>query len=73
MSRDSRFVPILPTVVLPMSQLLRKGRRWERTSEQQEAFDRMKILLTEAPVLACLDFSREFVLQMDASEYGIGG
>lgn len=53
--------------------LLRKGRRWEWMSEQQEAFDQLKVLLTEAPVLTCPDFTREFTMQTDASDYGIGG
>lgn len=56
-----------------MSQLLRKGRRWEWRDEQKEAFDQLKTLLTKAPVLACPDFSRKFALQTNASDFGLGG
>ncbi|KAH8280810.1 hypothetical protein KR044_007779, partial [Drosophila immigrans] len=67
-----RFVPNFATVVQPMSQLLKKGRKWVWALEQQVAFDQLKVLLTTAPVLACPDFHAKFVLQTDASNVGIG-
>ena len=39
----------------------------------QEAFNRLKALLTSPPVLAYPDFSKPFVLHMDASGRGLGG
>jgi len=36
------------------------------------AFEEGKVGLVADPVLACPDFSRTFILQTDASDYGIG-
>lgn len=49
------------------------GRRSEWNEDQQKAFDTLKQRLTEAPVLACPDFSKKFAVQTDASNYGLGG
>ncbi|XP_065368773.1 uncharacterized protein LOC135961204 [Calliphora vicina] len=49
-----------------------KGKHFRWNEPQQQAFDSLKKLLTEAPVLACPDFSKEFTLQIDACDYGIG-
>ncbi|KAH8280197.1 hypothetical protein KR054_000160, partial [Drosophila jambulina] len=67
-----RFVPNFADVVEPMTSLLKKGQKWEWTQRQDDAFQELKTRLTEAPVLVCPDFGEKFVLQTDASEYGIG-
>ena len=41
-------------------------------SEQQKAFDALKLALTTAPVLGYPDFEREFILKTDASLRGLG-
>ncbi|KAL7726088.1 hypothetical protein ACLKA6_010135 [Drosophila palustris] len=46
--------------------------KWDWKPEQQAAFEELKARLTEAPVLACPDFSEKFVLQTDASDCGLG-
>ena len=66
-----RFVPEFSRVVQPMTNLLRKGKHFKWQQEQQAAFELLKQRLTEAPVLACPDFSHTFVLQTDASDMGI--
>jgi len=56
-----------------MTNLLRENQWWKWEPKQQSAFDLLKNLLTDAPVLACPDFSVKLTLQTDASNYGLGG
>ena len=44
----------------------------EWTTKHQDAFDALKEALNTAPVLGYPDFSREFILEIDASLYGLG-
>lgn len=43
------------------------------TAEADNAFNDLKTALTCAPVLACPDYSKEFAVHCDASDFGIGG
>lgn len=40
--------------------------------EHQQAFEQLKLILSSAPVLQGPDFTKEFLLQTDASDVGIG-
>lgn len=40
--------------------------------ECEAAFRKIKDSLVSAPILTCPDFNRQFILQTDASAYGIG-
>lgn len=45
---------------------------WNLSGQCQQAFDRLKELLIQSPVLCFPDFSRPFVLETDASGTGLG-
>ena len=45
---------------------------FEWTNSCEEAFNQLKMLLTQAPVLAIPDFSRDFRIETDASGLGLG-
>ena len=47
-------------------------RTFEWTTKHQVVFDALKEALSTAPVLGYLDFSREFILEIDASLNGLG-
>ncbi|XP_052464763.1 uncharacterized protein LOC128021529 [Carassius gibelio] len=46
------------------------GDRWVKACE--DAFQTLKVALTSAPVLAYADFSKSFILEIDASFQGLG-
>jgi hypothetical protein len=67
-----RFVPNFSKAVEPLTALLKKCKTFVWASEQEVSFTAVKELLVSAPILACPDFSRPFVLQTDASSQDVG-
>lgn len=67
-----RFVPNFSTVVSPLTSLLRKNSKFVWDRDCQQALDAIKEHLVSAPILACPDFSLPFIIQTDASAYGLG-
>lgn len=67
-----KFVRSYSTIAHPLHDLLRKNRKYELTTQCQEAFNSLKQALTSAPCLAFPDFTRPFTLYVDASTYGLG-
>lgn len=75
-----RFVPGFAKIARPLNSLLvgvpndkRLGsHRISWSVEAQTAFDALKKVLTEAPILAYADFSQPFTLYTDASHHGLG-
>jgi transposase InsO family protein len=67
-----RFVPQFASTLAPLTGLTKKDAKWNWTPECELAFRQVKDCLINAPVLQCPDFSRTFVLQTDASAFGVG-
>lgn len=59
-------------VVAPLTDLLKTRVTFVWSFSCQQAFERVKSLLCEAPVLAAPRFDRPFALQVDASHVGVG-
>ena len=68
----SRFLPNVSEVLAPLRQLTQKSVGWYWSEACQRAFDRVKCLLTSAPVLRFYDPRREATVQCDASMSGLG-
>ncbi|CAB0033381.1 unnamed protein product [Trichogramma brassicae] len=68
----SRFIKNEAEIKVPLSKLLRKDVTFVWGPEQEKAFEALKRCLSEAPVLVRPDFSKEFAIQTDASDYAVG-
>ncbi len=66
------FIENFAKIAQPLVNLLKKDKPFVWAKEQEEAFMQLRKLLCEAPVLAYPDFSKEFILQTDASGYALG-
>lgn len=67
-----RFVANFSTTIAPLTALLGKHKKWHWSEECEKSFRTIKNALASAPVLTCPDFTRPFMVQTDASAYGIG-
>ena len=69
-----RLIPDFASIAAPLSDLTKKSApnlvQW--SSQCDSAFQKLKELLCSHPVLKSPDFSKEFILQTDASERGVG-
>ena len=68
-----RFLKDFAQIARPLHRLTEKTASFVWTPECQDAFDRLRRCLCSAPVLAYPDFRKPFILDMDASNMGIGG
>ena len=59
-------------ITKPLTNLLRKDTQFLWTPNVEAAFQLLKSCLIEAPVLALPNFSKQFVVETDASDQGIG-
>ena len=75
-----RFVKDFSKITRPLSELIpgtskkkkKITKEWVWKDEQQKVFDNLKKIMTQPPVLAYPDFSKEFELHTDASTIGLG-
>jgi len=67
-----RFIRDFSATAAPLTKLTRKNAKWHWGPEEDRAFQQLKHALTIAPILACPDFERKFILQTDASTSGLG-
>ena len=68
-----RFVPDYSTVAQPLVRLLGKDCKFQWTDDCQNAFRDLRVLLIKAPVLAFPKEDLPYIVDTDASDYGIGG
>ena len=67
----SKFLPILSEVCEPLRCLTVKDVQWHWTEHQELAFNKLKQLVTDAPVLKYFKPKEELSLQSDASDTGL--
>ena len=68
----SKFCPLLNIVTQPLRNLTKDDVQFLRSAKHQHAFDAAKALATSAPCLTYYDVTAPVILQVDASDYGLG-
>ncbi|XP_052880063.1 uncharacterized protein LOC128286695 [Gossypium arboreum] len=66
------FVEGFSLIAAPLTKLLCKGVHFVWIDAQQESFEKLKTVLTQAPVLIQPEFGKDFVVYSDASYVGLG-
>ncbi|KAK1686267.1 hypothetical protein QYE76_047115, partial [Lolium multiflorum] len=67
-----RFVEGFSSIARPMTQLLKKDKKFEWTDKCEESFQQLKRRLTTAPILIMPDITKPFDVYCDASKIGLG-
>ena len=67
-----KFLPNLATQTASLRLLLEKGTEWFFDKPQQQAFEKLKDLVTESPVLKFFEPSLPVKVTSDASQHGLG-
>lgn len=68
----AKFIPNFSERTMPLRRLLSTKTKWSWGKTEQDCFDLLKLLITEAPVLAYFDKSKNVLLSTDASQHGLG-
>ena len=67
-----RFLKDVSSIAAPLHKLTRKNAKWQWTEEHQAAFNEIKRLLTNTPILTYPEWKQTLILQTDASQIGLG-
>lgn len=67
-----RFIKGFSTIAAPLTDLTKKNARFHWSEACEHAFQTLKNLLCSAPVLSYPNFDKDFILQTDASDVGLG-
>jgi hypothetical protein len=67
-----KYVKNFSEIALPLLNLTRKNVKFDWTINCQNAFEKLKQLLVNPPVLTLPDFNKHFIIQSDASKKAFG-
>ena len=69
----AKFIPNMSSVDAPLRELTKKDIVFYWDKPQQDSFEQLIELCTQAPVLATFDNNKDVIIQCDASSYAVGG
>ena len=68
----SKFLPQLSEVQAPLRELTQKNTEWTWSSTHQEAFEKVKRMVCDAPILTHYQPNLPLSVQVDASQHALG-
>ena len=68
-----QFIKGFATVARPLHDLVKKDKKWDWTEREKKMFRELKERFTKEPVLAAPDIDKKMRMEMDASDYAMGG
>ncbi|GBO43872.1 hypothetical protein AVEN_99581-1, partial [Araneus ventricosus] len=68
----ARFVPNYSDILFPLTSMLSNKVTFVWEAPQEEAFQKLKKILSSDPVLMIFDTGKETIVTTDASLYGLG-
>jgi hypothetical protein len=68
-----RFIEEISKIAYPITSLQKKGTKFNWSQKCQDSFNKLKELLTSAPILKVADLDKDFIVCVDASKEGLGG
>ena len=67
-----RFIRNFSKIARPLCRLLEKGTKFNFDESCQSSFEEIRSRLVEAPIMAKLDWNKEFEIMCNASDYAMG-
>jgi hypothetical protein len=67
-----KFIPGFANVAVPLNALWKKGVKFKWEEDQQLLFEALKKAISQPSVLQIADFSKQFIVQTDASGLALG-
>ena len=68
-----RFIEGFATVARPLHDLVKKDKKWEWMEREKKMFTELKKRFTKEPVLAASDIDKKMRMEVDVSDYAMGG
>ena len=68
----AKFCPNLSEVTTPLRELTKKGVEWSWSEAAEQAFEKLKFLVSSSPTLKMFDPELPVTLSVDASQFGMG-
>ena len=67
------FIKNFTSIARPLHDMVKKNQKWEWIERQEKAFKELKEKFTKELVLAAPDLDKKMRIEVDASDYAIGG
>ena len=68
-----QFIEGFISIARPLHDIVKKDKKWKWTEKQEKEFKKLKEQFTKEPVLAVPDIDKKMRMEVDVSDYAMGG